>query len=116
MKTKRQSIAILGMLLLLTTGLSSAVWAQAETLQTKKGTEAKVETVVDGLNHPWGMAFLPDGRLLIKERNTGNLYVLSADGKLSRPLEGLPQVYARGQGGLMDVVIDPEFERTALSI
>ena len=85
--------------------------AQVETLQTKKGVEVRVENLIGGLNHPWGMAFLPDGRLLITERNTGRLFVLQTDKTLSKPIEGVPEVRARGQGGLMDVALDPEFEK-----
>ncbi len=83
--------------------------AQAQRLQTQKGTAVTVENLVSGLNHPWGMAFLPDGRLLVTERNTGNLYVLGTDQRLSPPLTGVPEVRARGQGGLMDVALDPHF-------
>jgi aldose sugar dehydrogenase len=71
-----------------------------------------VETVTGGLVHPWGMSFLPDGRLLVTER-PGRLRIVSAgaDGKgeLSAPLAGLPGVAASGQGGLLDVAVDPNF-------
>ncbi|MCK9276092.1 MAG: PQQ-dependent sugar dehydrogenase [Syntrophales bacterium] len=83
--------------------------AQTEAMQTVKGVGIKVEALVSGLNHPWGMAFLSDGRMLITERNTGNLYVLGTDHTLSAPLEGVPEVWAHGQGGLMDVALDPDF-------
>lgn len=82
-----------------------------ETLRTNKGTPVRIEKLAEGLNHPWGMAFLPDGRLLVTERNTGNLYILGTDNRLSKPLAGVPEVYARGQGGLMDVALDPQFDR-----
>lgn len=62
-----------------------------------------------GLSNPWGMAFLPDGRLLVTER-TGQLRILNTDGQLSEPLSGVPAVYANFQGGLLDVAIDPDFE------
>jgi glucose/arabinose dehydrogenase len=68
-----------------------------------------VEELVSGLNHPWGMAFLPDGRLLVTERK-GQLRILGKDNKLSEPLQGVPKVFARGQGGLLDVALDPDFE------
>src|SRR5829696_2789166 len=67
-----------------------------------------VETVARGLENPWGLAFLPDGRMLVTER-PGRLRVVSANGQLSQPLPGLPKVHARGQGGLLDVLIDPGF-------
>jgi len=67
-----------------------------------------VETVASGLEHPWGMAFLPDGRMLVTER-PGRLRIVSANGQLSQPLAGLPRIAARGQGGLLDVALDPNF-------
>ena len=74
---------------------------------------ARVERVLDGLEHPWSMAFLPaDEGVLISER-PGKLR-LWRDGKLSAPLNGLPPVYARSQGGLLDVVLAPDFETTRL--
>jgi aldose sugar dehydrogenase len=71
-----------------------------------------VEELATGLDHPWGMAFLPDGRLLVTERE-GRLRILSAGGKLSAPVAGIPKVHARGQGGLLDVALDPEFRTNA---
>src|SRR3712207_9085502 len=69
-----------------------------------------VETVASGLENPWGLAFLPDGRMLVTERE-GRLRIVAADGKLSPPLSGLPpRIAARGQGGLLDVALDPGFE------
>jgi glucose/arabinose dehydrogenase len=95
--------------LLLVTATASAS-AQTQILRTDKGIEVQLEMLMDGLNHPWGMAFLPDGRLLITERNTGRLYILNTDNTLSKPLDGVPKVWARGQGGLMDVALHPEYE------
>lgn len=73
--------------------------------------EIIVQTVAGGLEHPWGLAFLPDGRMLVTER-PGRLRLVSADGQLSAPLAGLPAVWARGQGGLLDVAVDPDFAST----
>src|SRR3972149_532244 len=73
----------------------------------------RVETFASGLERPWGMAFLPDGRILVSER-PGRLRLVSKDGKLSPPLEGVPQVYASGQGGLLDVALDPNFAKNHL--
>ena len=64
--------------------------------------------VARGLDHPWGLAFLPDGRMLVTER-PGRLRIVSRTGQLSAPLSGVPAVMARGQGGLLDVVLDPQF-------
>ncbi len=71
------------------------------------------EVVVDGLEHPWGMAWLPDGNLLVTERS-GRLrrVKMAADGRGHldpTPVAGLPEVYARGQGGLLDISLDPDF-------
>jgi glucose/arabinose dehydrogenase len=65
-------------------------------------------TVASGLDHPWGLAFLPEGRMLVTER-PGRLRIVSMDGKISEPIGGVPEVAARGQGGLLDVVLDPKF-------
>lgn len=66
------------------------------------------KVLAEGLNHPWGMAFLPDGRLLITER-AGQLRIFSESSGLSEPVAGVPEVYTSGQGGLLDVALDPEF-------
>lgn len=76
--------------------------------QTGYGTII-VEEVATGLNHPWAMAFLPDGSALITERE-GDLRLMKPDGSLSAGLSGVPEVYASGQGGLLDVALDPDFE------
>lgn len=83
--------------------------ADIETLETENGPVA-VELVVDGFDHPWAMAFLPDGRLLVTERNTGNVYIVTRDGERSAPLEDTPTPFIRGQGGMLDVALDPDFE------
>jgi glucose/arabinose dehydrogenase len=73
---------------------------------------ARVTDVARGLEHPWGLAFLPDGRLLVTER-PGRLRLV-ANGQLSEPLAGVPAVYARGQGGLLDVALSPGFAQDRL--
>lgn len=67
-------------------------------------------TIAEGLEHPWAVAFLPQGRFLVTER-PGRLRVLQPNGSIGKPLQGLPKVAAGGQGGLLDVVLDREFER-----
>jgi glucose/arabinose dehydrogenase len=73
----------------------------------------RVETVARGLEHPWALAFLPDGRMLVTERS-GRLRLVERDGRVSEPLAGVPRVQARGQGGLLDVVLDPRFAESRL--
>ena len=68
------------------------------------------ETVAAGLQHPWAVAFLPDGRFLVTER-PGRLRVVQADGRLGAPVAGLPEIAAGGQGGLLDVLLDADFAR-----
>jgi len=68
----------------------------------------RVTTVARGLEHPWGLEFLPDGRMLVTER-PGRLRIVDAAGTISPPLAGVPAVFAVGQGGLLDVAISPDF-------
>ncbi len=73
----------------------------------------KPVTVASGLRNPWALAFLPDGRMLVTEK-AGRMRIVGADGKLGEPLQGVPKVEAAGQGGLLDVVLDPKFTENAL--
>ena len=75
--------------------------------------EPKPVTVASGLQNPWGLAFLPDGRMLVTER-AGRLRIVQPDGRLSEPVQGLPRIDVGGQGGLLDVAIDPKFSENAL--
>ena len=88
---------------------TSAVLAQAPA-PTAAGPSVTAQTVATGLQHPWAVAFLPEGRFLVTER-PGRLRVVDADGKLQPPVQGLPEVAAGGQGGLLDVVTDSDFAR-----
>jgi aldose sugar dehydrogenase len=73
----------------------------------------RVETIARGLEHPWALAFLPDERMLVTER-PGRVRIVESDGRLSEPLAGVPRVLARGQGGLLDVALDPRFAENRL--
>ena len=87
---------------------------QTRAPEQKLGVAFDVVTVTEGLANPWGMAFLPDGRMLVTEK-PGRLRIVSADGKqMSEPVAGLPPVDARGQGGLLDVTLDPAFQKNQL--
>jgi len=68
----------------------------------------RVVTVAEGLSFPWSLAFLPDGNMLVTERS-GALRLVTRNGKISTPLQGVPAVVARGQGGLLDIALDPDF-------
>jgi glucose/arabinose dehydrogenase len=91
----------------------SAVGAAADPVRfhTLK-VDILVETLATGLDHPWAVEPLPDGRILVTERS-GSLRIFS-DGKLSPPLRGIPKLYADVQGGLLDVAVPPDFARTHL--
>ena len=79
----------------------------------KSGVAFSAVTVAKDLENPWGLTFLPDGRMLVTER-PGRLRVVGVDGRLSPAVSGLPDVDARGQGGLLDVALDPSFASNAL--
>jgi glucose/arabinose dehydrogenase len=86
--------------LLVATG---AALAAPQTFRSSAGN-LTVETVASGLANPWALAFLPDGRILVTEK-PGRMRIVGKDGKLSPALAGVPQVFARRQGGLHDVVL-----------
>ena len=75
--------------------------------------DLRLVTVADRLVHPWGLAFLPDGRMIVTER-PGRIRIVARDGRLSPPLNGAPEVYASGQGGLLDIALDPSFRQTGV--
>jgi len=97
--------------LLLLAGATPGI-ADEGVVLTEKAT-LKVEQVVDGLEHPWGMAFLPDGRVLVTER-PGRLRIVDHGRLLPRPVGGLPEIARAGQGGLLDVALHPEFASNRL--
>lgn len=94
--------------LFLSFSLCLALPASAQPGPEPASVPARVTAVVGGLNHPWAMAFLPEGGVLITER-PGNLRLLRIPGGLSKPLAGVPKVAAQGQGGLLDVALSPDF-------
>jgi aldose sugar dehydrogenase len=94
----------------LASGTPTLVQAQAPRSPTPAPVDGavRVEIVSTGLEHPWALEFLPDGRLLVTER-PGRVRIVEPDGRLSAPLAGVPPVLALGQGGLLDVALDPSF-------
>src|SRR5688572_28860962 len=91
-----------------------AAAGQTRAPEQKLNVAFNVVTVAEGFVNPWALTFLPDGRMLVTEK-PGNLRILSADGKTrSEPVSGLPMVDGRGQGGLLDVALDPAFQKNQL--
>ena len=85
----------------------------AQTIQSQEH-RFRVVRVFEGLEHPWGLAFLPDGRMLVTER-PGRLRVIGRDARLEpKPVSGLPEMTQHGQGGLMDVALHPRFAENNL--
>jgi glucose/arabinose dehydrogenase len=91
-------------------GLPLGASAATTTYKSEEGT-LTVDEIATGLQHPWALAFLPDKKGMLVTERPGNLRIVSADGKLSQPLGGVPKVWAQGQGGLLDVVLSPDFKK-----
>src|SRR5688500_11025147 len=112
----RRTILLLA-LPLLTWSAFGLTSAQAQAPRSPKpqaiGAPVRVVTVAQGLEHPWGLAFLPDGRMLVSER-AGRLRIVEGDGRLSDPLGGVPQVLAQAEGGLLGVALSPTFAQDRL--
>ena len=81
-------------------------------VQTKAPAAPKsaitVQSIAKGLNHPWGLQFLPDGRMVVSER-AGPIRIVGRDGTISPPIAGVPAADVRGQGGMLDVALAPDF-------
>ena len=92
--------------------LPLAAAAEDRHFDSEKG-RLQVTRIAGDLAHPWGLAFLPDGRMLVTER-PGRLRIVTPDGQVSGPVAGVPEVHARGQGGLLDVALDPGFAGNGL--
>ena len=106
MESGMRSILALAALLVL---LSGGAQAAPQIFPSSAGN-LSVETVAGGLVHPWSLAFLPDGRMLVSER-PGRLRSVTRAGQLSPPLAGVPEVYVQAQAGLMDVMLGRDFEK-----
>ncbi len=105
-------LCILGLLLLTSVASAASNTQPAPQRFATEKANVLAETVAASLEHPWGLAFLPDGRMLVTER-PGRLRLITPANafakRVSKPLTGLPKIDARGQGGLLDVAIDPNF-------
>lgn len=84
--------------------------AAQQTFKSEEGT-LTVDTVANGLRTPWALAFLPGGQDMLVTERLGNLRVINAEGKVGPPINGVPKVWAEGQGGLLDVALSPEFAK-----
>ena len=89
---------------------AAPAFAQGNVVKSEKES-FRVETIATGLQNPWALAFLPDGRMLVTER-PGRLRIVGKDGKLSPPVAGLPPIAAVGQGGLLDLMLAPDFSQS----
>ncbi|MBJ7263099.1 MAG: PQQ-dependent sugar dehydrogenase, partial [Burkholderiaceae bacterium] len=91
--------------------LGSTGLAQAQLEPTRADPASlEVSTIADGLASPWGLAFLPDGAMLVTEK-AGQLRRITSKGEVGQPIAGVPKVFARGQGGLLDVALSPGFNK-----
>ncbi|KQX26517.1 hypothetical protein ASD01_24845 [Ensifer sp. Root423] len=107
---RSRAVGILAVSVALATFAPPSAGAQdSREFPSEHGT-VRVETLATGLEHPWSVEALPDGGLIVSER-PGRLRILR-DGKLSKPLTGVPEVAERGQGGLLDIALDPRFAET----
>ena len=97
-------------ILLIGTAACFNTWAQDRSSVISSEKQAfRLVTLLNGLENPWSLAFLPDGQMLVTER-AGRLRLVSQDFKLNpKPIDGLPEVVAQGQGGLFDVVLHPQY-------
>jgi aldose sugar dehydrogenase len=77
-------------------------------------TPYEVKVITEDLAFPWGVKYLPDGRLLVTEKEAGTLRIVTQNGELSKPITGLPAVNSKGQGGLLGITLDPAFEQNRM--
>jgi len=92
---------------------SSQVVAEGQRYSSKVG-EVTVKEIAAGFENPWALAFLPDGEHLLVTERPGRLRLVGLDGSRSEPLGGVPEVFAKAQGGLLDVRLSPDFDADRL--
>ena len=108
--TRLKPLAALGLIALIGSQYS---FAEDRQLSSELGP-LNVHTIAEGLANPWAVAFLPDGQGYLVSERPGALRWISTEGKVSEPLRGVPDVFAVGQGGLLDVVLSPDFAEDRL--
>jgi len=97
------------------TAYKPAFAGQTRAPEQKLGVAFQTSVVTQGLQYPWSLAFLPEGGMLVTERRAGKLRIVAKDGTLTEaPVDGVPAVFSGGQGGLLDVVLDPAFKSNRL--
>lgn len=94
-------------------GQRPAFARQIHAPETRSNVAFTTATIAEGLENPWGLAFLPDGRMLVTER-AGRLRIITQDGHISPAVEGLPEVMVKGQGGLLGIALDPRYATNGL--
>jgi len=109
---ERRRFVLAGGSLAVVAGLPSRLLAAEQVLRSQDHA-FRVARIVEGLQHPWGLAFLPDGRMLVTER-AGQLRIVQGGKLLPQPVAGLPPISAFGQGGLLDVALHPRFGENGL--
>ncbi|SDG68819.1 Glucose/arabinose dehydrogenase, beta-propeller fold [Pseudomonas benzenivorans] len=102
---RKRLLSILGLAAVLA---AAPALAQTRDYPSERGS-VQVTTLLTGLEHPWALAFLPDQQSLLVTERAGRLRLATLHGELSEPIGGVPAVYARGQGGLLDVALSPDF-------
>jgi glucose/arabinose dehydrogenase len=102
------TVALSAAILLAATFLIATKTRGEDTTFASSAGQLEVQTVASGLVHPWSLAFLPDGKMLVTER-PGRMRIVTVEGQLSPPLKGVPEAWASGQGGLLDVITDKAF-------
>lgn len=97
---------------LLLTGILLLVAVSSQANQTFSSDRAdfRLETVAQNLEHPWSLAFLPDGAMLVTERE-GRLRMIRNASLLEAPISGVPELVVSGQGGLLDIILHPDFKQ-----
>jgi len=113
MKSSKLPYLGLGFMTLVIAGIVSSSLNPLPQLISAKPEPTIPKTIVRGLEHPWSMAWLPDGSILITER-PGRLRIVKNGVLLPQAIAGLPNIYAQGQGGLMDISLHPQFQQNRL--
>ncbi|HEX5509102.1 MAG TPA: PQQ-dependent sugar dehydrogenase [Pseudolabrys sp.] len=104
--------ALLSSLVIAISIVAGAKAIAAPTVFQSSAGDLQIQTVARGLVHPWSLAFLPGGRMLVTER-LGRMRIVLQEGKLSPPVAGVPKVFARSQAGLLDIALDRDYAKNA---